>query len=71
MPSFDIFNKQNFNIYIFNSNEVYTYSDQPSTCPECGNRTEIVLDLLFSKNKTQYHCCLSKKCRKMFVVETC
>ena len=34
--------------------EVFTLTDQPTTCPECGNRTEITLDLFNTTEKTQH-----------------
>lgn len=50
-------------------NEVYTYNDQPVTCPNCGNRTEILLDLDFKPDKTQVHSCLSQNCNTKFVTQ--
>lgn len=52
-----------------NFSEVFIYSDQPTTCPECGTRTEIILDLSHIKNQTQIHQCLSKKCAFEFVTQ--
>jgi len=49
--------------------EVYIYSDQPVTCPKCGARTEITLDLFSTPEQTQHHTCLSVKCRFMFVTQ--
>lgn len=49
--------------------EVFIYSDQPTTCSECGTRTEIVLDLSHIKNKTQIHKCLNRKCAFEFVLQ--
>ena len=49
--------------------EVFTFTDQPTTCPKCGNRTEITLDLFNTPEKTQYHQCLSKNCNFKFIVE--
>lgn len=49
--------------------EVYTHSDQPVTCPSCGNRTEIILDLAHTLEETQVHKCLSKHCYNEFVVQ--
>jgi rRNA maturation protein Nop10 len=51
--------------------EVYTYSDQPTTCPKCGSRTEIKLDLYFTKEQIQQHKCLSVKCGYEFVMQNC
>lgn len=49
--------------------EVFIFSDQPTACPKCGNRTEITLDLFKSSEKTQHHQCLSKSCIFKFIVE--
>ena len=49
--------------------EVYLFSDQPTTCPKCGSRTEITLDLFIIPEQTQYHICLSEKCCFEFFVE--
>jgi hypothetical protein len=49
--------------------EVMIYSDQPQTCNICGARTEIILDLSHTKNKSQVHQCLNAKCCNRFVVE--
>lgn len=49
--------------------EVYIYSDQPACCPMCGSRTEIKIDLYFSKEQTQLHKCLSIICNFEFVVQ--
>jgi len=44
--------------------EVYIFTDQPTTCPLCGSRTNIThLD----KNGTQEHCCLNQKCLFEFI----
>lgn len=48
--------------------EVYIYSDQPVTCPQCGNRTDVKLDLLDSKD-TQIHKCLTTSCGFEFICE--
>lgn len=49
--------------------EVITYNDQPVTCPNCGNRTEIVLDLSHTREQTQIHKCLYKYCKNEFVTQ--
>ncbi len=48
---------------------VFFRTDQPTTCPKCGNRTEILLDLSHTLNETQLHECLSVNCKKIFVEE--
>lgn len=49
--------------------EVITYNDQPVTCPDCGNRTEITLDLSHTIKQNQIHKCLSENCRNEFVTQ--
>jgi hypothetical protein len=45
-----------------------TFSDQPITCPKCGARTEITLDLSHTYNQIQMHQCLFPDCQNEFVV---
>lgn len=49
--------------------EVITYNDQPVTCPNCGNRTEIILDFSHTSEQTQIHKCLSENCKNEFVTQ--
>jgi hypothetical protein len=49
--------------------EIYLFTEQPTTCPVCGNRTEILLDFYFIAFEVQYHRCLSFFCRFEFIVE--
>lgn len=51
-------------------NEVLIYSDQPQTCPKCGLRTEIILDISHINNKSQVLKCLNDRCDTKFVVES-
>lgn len=44
-------------------------SDQPVTCPKCGARTDVMLDLSHTRNQVQVHQCLSSSCEFVFVVE--
>jgi hypothetical protein len=44
-------------------------TEQPTTCPYCGNRTEIILDLIRTNLKAQIQQCLNGNCRKIFVEE--
>jgi len=41
--------------------ETYLRSEQPTTCPLCGSRTDIVLDLSHTIEQTQIHQCLLAK----------
>lgn len=50
-------------------NEVFIRTDQPTTCPKCGNRTDIILDLSHIMNELQIHQCLSNHCNNIFVEE--
>ena len=50
-------------------NEVYIYSDQPTTCPICSSRTEVILDLSHTKDQTQVHRCLDSECKEEFVMQ--
>ena len=47
--------------------EILTYSDQPVTCVKCGSRTDIILDLSHTREKTQVHKCLFNNCQFEFV----
>jgi hypothetical protein len=51
------------------SYETFLIGDQPTTCPKCGARTELKLQLPNSPNKTQFHKCLSVSCKYFFSVE--
>ena len=48
--------------------EIYIYGDQPTTCPKCGSRTEIIFDLAPSNNQSQVHQCLT--CKTEFVMQS-
>lgn len=52
-----------------NYNEVYIYSDQPTTCPKCGTRSEIILDLAYTEDKTEVHLCINKNCNYEFLMQ--
>ena len=45
--------------------EIFLNSDQPTTCPKCGNRSEIISEFDLS----QHHKCLSEKCNFKFILE--
>lgn len=49
--------------------EVYVFTDQPTTCPKCGSRTEIILDLIETPEQTQLHKCLTVNCSFKFVMQ--
>lgn len=46
----------------------YLAGDQPTTCPVCGNRTDCLLDIHWTKDKIQIHECLTKNCNLFVVV---
>lgn len=45
--------------------ETYIFSDQTSTCPKCGARTEIILEKVYPIIY-QHHKCPSNKCHFEF-----
>lgn len=49
--------------------EVYFFSDQPTTCPQCGIRTEIIFEKIDALEKYQEHRCPSSVCNFEFIVE--
>ncbi len=54
---------------MINFSETFIYSDQPTTCPECGVRSEIIVDLSHTKDQTQVHKCPNEKCKFEFVMQ--
>ncbi|MBF4506578.1 hypothetical protein IRZ83_07835 [Flavobacterium sp. JLP] len=46
--------------------EIFLTSDQPTTCPKCGNRTKLVKEFELA----QQHECLSEECNFQFVLES-
>jgi len=54
---------------MINFSEVFIYSDQPTTCPKCGLRSDVILDLAHTKDVTQIHKCPNKKCEFEFVMQ--
>ena len=46
---------------------VFMMTDQPTTCPYCGRRTEIICDLFHTNLKAQVNKCLTEKCNSIFV----
>ena len=53
-----------------NYEDVIIYGDQPTTCPRCGVRTKILLDLSHTKYSTQVHACINISCSKEFVTQS-
>jgi len=54
---------------MINFSEIFISSEQPTTCPKCGARTEILLDFSHTKDETQIHKCLDENCSKEFIVQ--
>ena len=48
-------------------NYVFLCGDQPTTCPKCGVRTDILLDMSHTRYGTQIHLCENDRCNFMFV----
>jgi|SRR5690606_1660385 len=53
----------------FRHGGVFLYGDQPTTCPLCGARSHVLLDLGHTFLKTEIHRCPHPKCRFVFVME--
>lgn len=45
--------------------DIFLGNDQPTTCPKCGVRTEILSDRLLM----QQHLCLNETCTYEFILE--
>lgn len=54
---------------MINYSEVYFFTDQITTCPKCGSRTEITLDLIETQEQTQHHKCPAANCSFEFVMQ--
>lgn len=48
-------------------NNFSNISDQPTTCPKCGVRTEEISNLFDSEADLQVNVCLSITCRFIFL----
>lgn len=44
--------------------------DQPTTCPICGARTDILVEFINALNEPEIHVCLDLVCRFAFLVES-
>jgi len=49
--------------------EIYFPSEQPTSCPNCGCRTEIIMEYFTANNIKQYHSCLIKDCSFKFILD--
>jgi len=49
--------------------DIFIYSDQPTTCPNCGSRSEVILEISQTKHQTQIHKCINKKCKNEFIMQ--
>ncbi len=45
--------------------EIFLASEQPTICPKCGARTEIIED----KSIMQKHHCINEACNYQFILE--
>jgi hypothetical protein len=54
---------------MINFSESFIYSDQPTTCPKCGVRTETIVDLFHSTEQFQIHKCPNEKCSFEFIMQ--
>jgi len=51
-------------------NLIFLVSDQPTTCPKCGTRSDFEnYTISDSKNVLQMHTCLNSSCKFEFLVE--
>lgn len=48
-------------------NNLFLMNEDITTCPNCGSRTDIILDLSHTKDSTQVHKCLALDCLMEFV----
>ena len=46
---------------------VYLITDQPSTCPICGARTDIILSFSQAKMNASIQECLDTHCKHVFI----
>ena len=48
--------------------EVFLFSDQPTSCPKCGERTTMFVHFQTQEQK-EYHVCLNPNCKFDFLIE--
>ncbi len=48
--------------------ELFLISDQPTTCPKCGVRTEMLQGYYTSEIEEQINICLAPNCRFVFLL---
>lgn len=53
-------------IPIINRKLIFLMSDQPTTCPKCGTRTDLLLDMLHTNARWTIEECLNPGCRFIF-----
>ena len=49
---------------------IWLNGDQPTTCPYCGSRTNVIFNLMHSIRNTVVEKCLNEKCGFEFATET-
>lgn len=47
------------------NHEIFIGCEQPATCPDCGNRTEMI----YETERFQLHSCLTLSCANQFILE--
>ncbi len=47
---------------------IYLYCEQPSTCPTCGVRTEIIIEWSHTNCEADIHRCLNPDCLREFLM---
>ncbi len=55
--------------YFINNDEVYLNTAQPTSCPICGSRTEILFEWHVRPEYRQQHKCLDSSCCFEFFTE--
>lgn len=49
--------------------DVFIYSDQPTTCPKCQWRSEIIMDMAHTNKGTEIHLCINPACHFEFIMQ--
>ena len=54
---------------MINFTKAFLPSSQPTTCPHCGARTNLLMDFSHTMDGTEIHRCLAEPCSYEFVVQ--
>lgn len=49
--------------------EVNIYSEQPTVCPICGARSEVIMNLNHTNDKIEVHLCPDMHCKYEFIMQ--